>query len=152
MIKKTWFFACFCLITAVSFLFPDETEKSPPAFPPHAIIIASYQGDERMVREILASGPDKDVRDAMGATALHGAMFQNNTEVVKLLLDHGFDPDAVNNRGFTPLHNAVTANNLEAAKLLLEHGANKRIKCHEGRTPFDKARQEGKGAMVSLLR
>ena len=152
MTKKICFFAWFCSICAISFLFPEEMEKPAPVFHPHAIFIASYQGDEKMVREILAADPDKDARDALGATALHGAMFQQNAEVVKLLLAHGFDPDAVNNRGFTPLHNAVTANNLEAAKLLLAYGANKRIKCHEGHTPLDKARQGEKGAMINLLR
>ena len=170
MPKRTGFFTLFVFILSVFFLFPDEvtileevklSEEAPlpqkeaeshQAFPPHAIINASYRGDEKTVREILAAGADKDVRDAIGETALHLAMFQSNVEIVKLLLDYGFDPNAVAvKNGFTPLHNAVAANNAAAARLLLQYGANKRIRCNEGYTPLDMARKREKGDMVNVL-
>ena len=122
------------------------------SYPPQAVLIASYRGDDKLLREILASGADKDTRDSTGATALHIAMLQSNPVVIKLLLDSGFDPNAIAERnGFTPLHNAVAANNEAAVRLLLQYGANKNIKNLDGQTPLDKARKEEKQRLVLLL-
>jgi ankyrin repeat protein len=153
MLKRNCFFAFLCLAFAVLPVFPDEVVEKEPLFPPCAIINASYRGDIKSIQEILAAGVDKDVRDDMGATALHEAMLQPNITVVKLLLDHGFDPNArATKNGYTPLHFAVAANNVAAARLLLQYGADKRIKCSKGMTPLDIARQSEKGAFISLLR
>jgi len=130
----------------------DDMQDCKQEFPPCAIINAAYRGDIKILQEILESGADKDVRDAMGATALHEAMLQPNATVVKLLLDNGFDPNARAKNGYTPLHFAVAANNLAAAKLLLQYGADKRVKCSKGLTPLDIARQSEKGSFISLLR
>ena len=152
MILRNFFLVSFTLIVTVSILALEETEGFEPAFPPHAIMNASYIGDVEMVRKILATNPDKDVRDFMGDTALHLAMFQKDVLVVKLLLDHGFDPNArATKNGFTPLHIAVIANNAAAARLLLQYGADKRIRCLQGQTPLDKAREGDKKALVSML-
>ena len=148
MSRKYGFFPLFVFVFAVSFTLSGEEQT----FPPQAIFVASYRGDEEMVRQILATGPDKNVRDDFGDTALHVAMFQKNIAVVKLLLDYGFDPNAkATENGYTPLHNAVAANNVEAARLLLQYGANKNIKGLDGLTPLDKARKEEKRALVLLL-
>jgi len=152
MLKRNCFFAVLGLIFSVLSAFPDEAQEYKPEYPPYAIINASYRGDLKIIREILAAGVDKDVRDAMGATALHEAVLQPNATVVKLLLDHGFDPNARAKNGSTPLHVAVAANNLDAARLLLQYGADKRIRCSEGLTPLDKAKKSEKGAFISLLR
>ena len=105
-----------------------------------------------MVREILAAGTDKDVRDALGATALHAAMYQSNQNVVKLLLDNGFDPDAQDTKnGYTPLHAAVAANNIAMARLLIQYKANKDIRDLNRQTPLEKARKEDKQEMVKVL-
>ena len=150
MKMKNIFLITLLFIFASSFVFSDEGEN---AFPPHAIINASYVGDDKMVSDILAAGGvDKDIRDALGATALHVATLHANLMVVKLLLDYGFDPNAraVKN-GNTPLHYAVAANNIGAARLLLQYYANKNIRNLEGLTPLDKARREGKDEMIRLL-
>jgi ankyrin repeat protein len=157
MIKRNCFFALLVLIFAVLPVFADDdadvAEETEPVFPACAIINASYRGDIKSMQEILAAGVDKDVRDTMGATALHEAMLQPDVLVVKLLLDHGFDPNARATRnGYTPLHFAVAANNIAAARLLLQYGADKRIKCSEGLTPLDQARKSEKSAFISLLR
>ena len=150
MREKKYFFVLLVFISSVSFCFAQETEG---ALPPQAIIIASYRGDAAMARELIAAGVvDKDVRDALGATALHAAMFQSNLIVVKLLLDYGFDPNTrATKNGNTPLHYAVASNNLDAARLLLQYHANKNIRNLEGLTPIDKARKEEKEEMIKLL-
>ena len=151
MIKKSLYLVIFILAVA-SLAAMDENKESEPVFPPHAILNASYCGDMEMVKKILATNPDKDIRDAIGDTALHVAVLQQNIMVVKLLLDNGFDPNAkATKTGCTPLHLAVAANNAAAARLLLQYGADKRIRCLEGLTPMDRARQGEKRALISVL-
>ena len=113
---------------------------------------AAYEGDEELVKKIIATKPDPDARDSSGGTALHAAMFQKNIKIVKLLLDYGLDVNAVGPKnGYTPLHDAVWGNNPEAAKLLLARGAKTNIKNKEGQTPLEKAQSEGKAALVKVL-
>jgi ankyrin repeat protein len=147
--KKRVFFFLIVVFEGVFSLSAHAQEKT---FPPKAIIVAAYKGDVETVKEILATNPDKNVRDSFGRTALHDAMFQKNMEVIRLLLEYGFDVnDASPINGYTPLHDAVLVNNVDAAKLLLEFGADKTIKDTEGFTPLDRARKTGKREMVLLL-
>ena len=150
MIRKCLLF--FLLVFSVSLAVPQEEQYTEPVFPPQAIFVASYLGNEELLMDILATNPDKDFRDAFGDTALHVAIFQKNLLVVKLLLDYGLDPNArATKNGYTPLHNAVSANNIDAARLLLQYGANKNIKGLDGLTPLDKARKEEKRELILLL-
>ena len=148
-----FFFLIFSLMIVFSLSAQDETQEPGQIYPPHAILNASYIGDTDLVLRILATNPDKNVRDILGDTALHVAMFQQNIAVVKLLLDYGFDPNArATKTGFTPLHIAVIANNAPAARLLLQYGADRRIRCLKGMTPMDKAREGDKSALITILR
>ena len=161
MIKKKCLLTLLGLIVAFSFIHSEDPSDGdsesvqaipPQVFPPYAIINASYKGDEGMVRTILAAGVDKDVRDSLGATALHISMYQQNLNIVKMLLDYGFDPNVKSTKtGSTPLHYAVATNNLGAAKLLIQYGAVISIKNNDGQNPVDKARKEGKAAMLKVL-
>ena len=152
MIKKRSLLSLLGLVIIVSFVFSDEDSEPTQTFPPYAIINASYKGDEEMVRAILAAGVDKDVRDALGGTALHVSIYQQNLNVIRLLLQNGFDPNVKSTKtGSTPLHYAVATNNLAAAKLLLQYGANTSIRNNEGYSPVEKARREGKAAMLKAL-
>ena len=152
MTKTRFFLIPLVFILAVFFVVPAESEEVQKNFPPEALFVAAYKGDADLVREILATSPDKDVRNTFGDTALHVAIFQKNLSVVKLLLDYGFDPNArAIQNGYTPLHNAVAANNAAAAKLLLQYRADKSIKNLDGLTPLDMARKGEKKALILLL-
>jgi ankyrin repeat protein len=130
----------------------DTEPLTEAGYPPHAIINAAYKGDVEMVKKILATGPDPDVRDAFGGTALHNAVFQNNLEVIRLLLDYGFDINStVPSNGYTPLHYCVWANNIPALKLLLAYRADKTIKARDGLTPLEKAVKDGKRECILAL-
>jgi len=149
MIKRKFSLVLPVFVLAVSLGFAQGTGNE---YPPHAIIVAAYRGDHNMVKELLDIGVDKDVRDALGATALHAAMFQKDLITVKLLIDYGFDLNVrATKNGNTPLHFAVASNNLGAARLLLQHNANKNIRNLEGLTPLEKARREEKDEMIRLL-
>ena len=151
MIGKRTLLAIVGLLFA-SFFVVSQDGPDVAVYPPQAIIIASYRGDDLMVSQILSTNVDKDARDALGATALHAAMYQPNLKVVKLLLDYGFDPNARDTaHGYTPLHLAVIANNPAAAQLLMQYKADTGIKGLDGLTPLAKAREGEKKAMVSVL-
>ena len=131
-------------------VFPQEAER--PVYPPQAILNAAYMGDIEMMKLILATNPDNDVRDALGGTALHIAVFKNNLEAIKLLLDNGFDINAVApSTGYTPLHYCVWFNNPTAARFLLSCNADRSIKDKNGMTPLEKATKEAKRDMILVL-
>jgi ankyrin repeat protein len=155
--KQFFFFLVFVLsVLTIPAYSQDENNNEKTAltegYPPNAIINAAYKGDIEMVKKILATRPDPDVRDAFGGTALHDAIFQNNLEVIKLLLDYGFDINAVvPSNGYTPLHYCVWAGNLPALRLLLIYQADKTIKAKDGLTPLEKATKDGKREFILAL-
>ena len=148
---RNYFFLILCIFI-VFFAYSEEAEEDERVFPPQAVLAAAYRGDLETMREILAEGPDKNMRDAFGATALHVAIFQPDIAMVKLLLESGFDPNAKATRnGYTPLHNAVAANNVDAARLLLQYGADKNIRNLDRLTAYDMAVKEDKRPLVLIL-
>jgi ankyrin repeat protein len=156
--KQFCFFGVFVLfaltIPAYSQDEKEDNERTAltEAYPPHAIINAAYKGDVEMVKKILATKPDTNVRDAFGGTALHDAIFQNNLEVIKLLLDYGFDINAtVPSNGYTALHYCVWTGNLPALQLLLAYQADRTIKSKDGLTPLEKATKDGKREFILAL-
>jgi ankyrin repeat protein len=154
MVKK-FLFICLlaCVVTASPAGTEDEVyEEIIVYYHPNAILVASYMGDEVLVKKILASGVDKNHKSASGGTALHMAILQKNMIIIKILLDYGFDPNIKDSKdGYTALHLAVGANNIEAARLLLQFRADKNIRSHAGQTPLEKARKEEKLELVRLL-
>jgi ankyrin repeat protein len=139
----------FCIfgIIITDFSFAQSKKYSPTA-----IHEAAHGGNINLVREILLTKPDADIRDSFGGTALHAAMFQKNIEIVKLLIDAGYDVNATGpSNGYTPLHDAVWANNAAAARLLIQRGARKNIKGKDGLTPLEKAVKENKTEMIKAL-
>jgi ankyrin repeat protein len=142
------------LILLMLFVFEAEvfSQESEQAYPPHALLNAAYLGDIQMMKHILQTNPDKDLRDALGGTALHIAIFSNNLEAMQLLLDHGFDINAVSPRnGYTPLHYCVWFNNVNAARFLIMNNANRNIRDNNGMTPLEMASKEGKRDIILLL-
>jgi ankyrin repeat protein len=154
MRKQFYCFFLFALLVLVIPACPQDEEEAAPAatYPPRAIINAAYRGDVEMVKKILATRPDPDVRDDLGGTALHDAVFQDNLEVIRLLLDYGFDINAtVPSSGYTPLHYCVWAGNLPALNLLLRYKADRTIKAKDGLTPLEKATRDGKREFILAL-
>ena len=141
------FLAVFTLLKVM--VYPQETEET--VYPPQAILNATFMGDIEMMKLILKTNPDRDVRDALGATALHIAIFRGNLEVIRILLDYGFDINAAASNGYTPLHYCVWLNKIEAARFLLLNNADRNIKDNSGMTPLEKATKEAKRDMILAL-
>ncbi|MCL2831928.1 MAG: ankyrin repeat domain-containing protein [Treponema sp.] len=145
------------LLFPVNFIFSQDNQ-TPDTYPPKAILNAAYIGDVDLLQKILATNPDRDVRDSLGGTALHVAVLQNNLDIIKILIENGFDVNATVPvtgyqmvRGYTPLHYCVWTNNVDAARLLLQYKADKNIKALDGMTPVEKATKEGKRDLLLLF-
>ena len=83
---------------------------------------ASIQGDDSLVRELLAAGADPDeFKDNSGNTALHEAASQGNNSTVTILIDHGADLNLQNQAGETALQRAAKKEKNEVTQLMLTH-------------------------------
>jgi hypothetical protein len=91
-----------------------------------ALVNASWSGDLRRVRAILAEQPVlAHAPDAHGWLPLHHAARRGQTDVVRLLLDHAADPNVGEGGwGWTPLHLAYAAGHVETQAALEAGGAN----------------------------
>lgn len=87
-----------------------------------ALIAAAEQGQEEVVRVLLAQGADVQLRDSNNNTALFGATTYGNVRVVRELLGQGANPDATVGN-VAPLSKAAENGNVEVVKELLSHGA-----------------------------
>lgn len=153
--RKFFFFSMiFSLLGHFVFAQSDPVQSNPARSNSHpqAVFIAAFRGDAEGLKKIITEDTDRDMRDALGRTALHAAMFQSNIEVIRILIQNGWDINAESTKnGNTPLHDAVMAGNVKAAKLLLEKGADKSVKNKAGLTPMQAAANGGKRDLVLAL-
>ncbi|CAM9418303.1 unnamed protein product [Ectocarpus sp. 4 AP-2014] len=102
-------------------------------------------------RELLAAGPDLDVRDDEGCTLL--LLSQDHPELFSELLLHGADTNVQTKRGKTALHKAAENDNGVCIEALISAGASTNIKDRNGRTPLHLATiNRNRNAMRMLLR
>ena len=77
-------------------------------------------GDLDLVRSVLASRGDVNIKDNVGMTGLMGAVGNNHNSIVRLLLEQStVDLNCVDKCGNTALHHAVFSGNVEGVQLLL---------------------------------
>jgi ankyrin repeat protein/ketosteroid isomerase-like protein len=89
------------------------------------LVVATWDGDRRLVAELLRFGADVNHRDAgSGLTPLMIASGKADPELVRLLLDAGADVfTADSGAGATALHKACQGGSLDVVRLLVEAGA-----------------------------
>lgn len=95
---------------------------------------AATDGDEEVLRQLLNSGLDVNVRDEKQNTALHLATKHGHPNIMELLIKHGADVNAQNDWLSTPLH--LTEKNMESIRILLEAGADPNIKDKDYDYPY----------------
>ena len=101
---------------------------------------ASIQGDDSLVRELLAAGADPDeFKDNSGNTALHEAASQGNNTTVSILIDHGADLNIQNQARETALQRAAKKEKNEVATKLIEAGSDMNIQDKNGETALHRA-------------
>jgi hypothetical protein len=110
------------------------------------LLVASENGNARMVNLLLEKGIDVNITDDYNNTALSTAVRNANYDVVELLLEKGADINKENNDGDTPLMHAIYFEDYDMVELLLEHpdidielelATNKELRLAEELTPMD---------------
>ena len=85
------------------------------------LLVASENGNARMVNLLLEKGIDVNITDDYNNTALSAAAINAEYDVVKLLLEKGADINKKNDDGDTPLIHAINFEDYDMVELLLEH-------------------------------
>ena len=111
--------------------------------------IAAFRLEPGMLKLLLDSGVDVNVRDRDGVTALQLAANAGWVAGARLLLDKGADVNAVDGLGMTALH---WSRNVELCELLLQRGADLEVEDKNGCTPLADALRHGRTELVHLFR
>ena len=103
---------------------------------------ATWTGNIEVIKQLIASDIDVNVKRNRGETPLHIAAIFSRYEIAKLLISKGADVNARNDDGFTPLHQAAYSfstgpQKIRTIELLIAKGANVNSKGESGGTPLD---------------
>ncbi|MCF7806337.1 MAG: ankyrin repeat domain-containing protein, partial [Simkaniaceae bacterium] len=97
-------------------------------------------------------GPQIDIPDRSGMTALIAASGANHPHIVRILIDRGANIFLRNKMGMSALSSAVQAGNHVAMRTLIWHGANIHAMDYCQMTPLSRAAQKGNAfAMTTLI-
>ena len=118
---------------------------------------ATWTGNIEVIKQLIASDIDVNVKRNRGETPLHIAARFSRYEIAKLLISKGADVNARNDDGFTPLHQAAYSftegpQKIRTIELLISKGANVNSKGESGGTPLDIANTWGREPAADLLR
>ena len=123
--------------------------KQPKRIPRHGVdeygrtslVNAIINGDEPLVKKLIAEGADINHQDDNGWSALHFVAQERKNTILKLLLSCGANPDLLDLHGNTPLWTAVmnSRGDFSAIRLLIKNGAMVDIKNKHGKSPLDMA-------------
>ncbi|XP_061285972.1 ankyrin repeat domain-containing protein 31 [Bos javanicus] len=111
--------------------------------------LAARRGHLSLVKALIESGADVNLKDNAGWTPLHKAASNGWSDVIVELLKASANVNCENVDGILPLHDAVANNHLKAAEILLQHGANPNQKDEKQKTALDEADDEN---MKELLK
>ena len=146
---------------------PAQSEDSasvPPSLPPVSdinepdeqgfpwIVQAARDGNEELVRKLLASGADiHATQRATNRNALAEASLQGHQSIVDLLLQEGSKVDSTDAEGNTALHHACLKGHLAVAKSLLNEGAPVNASGPDGQSALHLAMQKPYPNVAMLL-
>ena len=111
----------------------DPATKKTDTKPPE-VYLAAKHGRLSRLQKLIEQGADINASNAMGRTALMGAIYFRNTRVVKELLIEGADVNAKDNNGRTALMIAVNRQDMELTGLLLDAGADVSVADNKNKT------------------
>ncbi|KAK6358012.1 hypothetical protein TWF730_007366 [Orbilia blumenaviensis] len=116
------------------------------------LLIASGNGHEAVVRQLLYKGANLEAKGNDDSTPLLAAAWQGNKEVAELLINKGANLEAKDNDDFTPLLRAAWQGHKEVAELLINKDANLEAKDdNDDFTPLLLAVWQGHKEMAELL-
>ncbi|XP_062617080.1 E3 ubiquitin-protein ligase MIB2-like [Saccostrea cucullata] len=104
-----------------------------------ALQVACYEGHVDVVKFLLDSKADPNLKDAEGDSPLHYSAFGNEAKPMEELLKNDASVNVVNKKKQTPLLVSVGQHSQECVKVLLEHKANPSLKDNDGDTAMHDA-------------
>ena len=147
---------------AINLLLDRGAQVAPPAdgapvFSANPFVLASYAGNAKSLKRLLAAGGKvDDAFIAIGTsrtTPMLGAFKFGDVDVANTLLDLGAPVDFADGNGITMLGRTVLNNEVEMARALIARGANVNVVDKLGMTPLLWAANVdfGDTAMIELL-
>ncbi len=115
------------------------------------LIEAAENGDDELVKLLIAAGADVNKANKYGNTPLYRAAWNGHTECAKLLIAAGADVNKADKFGETPLYCAADKGRTECVKLLIAAGADVNMADEDGLTPLHLAAYNGHTECVKLL-
>ncbi|KAM0331380.1 hypothetical protein ACHAQA_003053 [Verticillium albo-atrum] len=116
-----------------------------------ALLRAVKDGREDVIRTVLESNINVDVRDKEGRTPLSHSAEKDDVETAEILLQKGADVNSRDNTQWTPLMVASERGHEAMISLLLKRGADPDPRDEDGFTPLLHAAAEGTVGAVRLL-
>ncbi|XP_040306634.1 ankyrin repeat domain-containing protein 31 isoform X2 [Herpailurus yagouaroundi] len=104
--------------------------------------LAATRGNLSLVKALIESGADVNVKDNAGWTPLHESSSKRSNDIIVELLKAGANVNCENLGGILPLHDVASSSHLKAAEILLQHGANPNQKNQKQNTALNEADDE----------
>lgn len=115
------------------------------------LILATYNGNDKIVDFLLKSGANVNYNSEMGS-ALTAAVFRGNLDLSMKLLQNDANPNLTDLKGVTPLMYATQFKNKDLIKLLLKYNSDKSLKDNSGMTAFEYAINIKDEEVINLLK
>jgi ankyrin repeat protein len=117
-----------------------------------AMFYAAIKGHSAVLKLLLDSGADVDLRDSYGMTPLsYMACCGGQEDIMQLLLESGAKADSTDDGGQTPLSHASEKGHKDLVRLLLRQDVEVDSKDLQGLTPLSHATTEGNTMVVQIL-
>lgn len=129
----------------------DPNEAAWDDMPALFAAVASWNGDDRIVRLVLARGADRRHVDPNVGSALMLALTRNAHSLAHLLLDEGVPLRATNDGGATALHMAAFTGDAGMVLCLIDRGVPIDVRSFPQGTPLRAAADAGRREVVELL-
>lgn len=117
----------------------------------NSLHIAATNGHKEVVRFLLQSGADKELRTRIGRTPVHCAASHGMYWTALELMEHGADIEAKCAHGNRPLHLSAGGGKLDIMRLLLSSGADIEAKNNSGDRPLHAAAWNENHEAVKVL-
>jgi ankyrin repeat protein len=104
-----------------------------------ALAKASREANISVMRELLDSKVDLEVRNIDGNSVLWNSCFSGSDEATKMLIEADIELDSINDNGVTALMYCASSGKEAMVAMLLEYGADKEIENLDGFRAIDLA-------------
>ena len=115
------------------------------------LIIAITNGDDDMIKALVAAGANPNVRDKDSMPAIALLAKNGRNDALKLLIEKGADVNLSSNDGYTAIHKSSEHNQKLTVSLLISNLANVNAQTHNGVTALMFAAQNGDTEIVKML-